>query len=94
MEHLSVIKKALLTERSAEMKQEQNKYTFMVAKEASKIQIREAVQSLFKVEVLNVRTSIVPGKLRRMGARMGYRPDWKKAIVRIKAGQEIKVGEQ
>lgn len=90
----TVIKRALLTERSTRAKEQQNRYTFEVALEATKHQIREAIEELFKVDVISVRTSVVPGKLRRMGAHAGYRSDWKKALVKIKQGQEIKVAEQ
>jgi large subunit ribosomal protein L23 len=77
-----------------ELKEKENKYVFAVAKDATKGQIKEAIQSLFKVEVGSVHTSIVPGKLKRMGAHSGFRADWKKAIVKIKNGQEIKIAEE
>jgi large subunit ribosomal protein L23 len=94
MDIRKIIKKPLITEKAAAMKEKENKYLFMVEKEASKTQIKAAIEELFKVKVEDVHTAIVGGKLRRMGAHSGYRPDWKKAIVKIKQGQEIKIVEE
>lgn len=59
------------------------KYTFEVAKKATKIQIREAIEKLFEVKVLKVNTMIIKGKKKRVGVHQGYTSDWKKAIVSI-----------
>ncbi len=59
------------------------KYTFKVAKDANKIEIAKAVESLFGVEVVKVNTISVKGRFKRMGRNEGYRPDWKKAIVTL-----------
>ena len=64
------------------------KYTFYVAKDANKIEIAQAVEKLFGVDVAKVNTSIVPGKFKRMGQHGGYRSDRKKAIVTLKAGSK------
>lgn len=70
------------------------KYTFEVAPDATKIEIRRAVEQLFEVEVRSVRTMNVPGKKRRVGRfRQGRRPGWKKAIVEVAPGQMIDVFE-
>jgi large subunit ribosomal protein L23 len=82
----------LVTERSSQMK-EQNKYVFETALTATKGQVREAVETLFKVDVLAVNTMRMPGKMRRRGQRTGYQSDWKKAVVTITKGQEIKFAE-
>ena len=87
-----VLRRPLVTERTTQLR-EQNKYVFEVDPGATKDQIREAVQSAFKVDVLDVNTMNVPGKLRRRGAHAGYQSSWKKAIVKLKAGQEIKYAE-
>jgi large subunit ribosomal protein L23 len=87
-----ILQRPVVTERSTLMK-EQNKYVFAVRPEATKGQIREAVETAFKVDVVSVRTANMPGKLRRRGMRFGYTSDWKKAIVTIKSGQEIKYAE-
>ena len=90
---MNVLVRPIVTERSTALK-DQNKYVFEVVPDATKGQIRESVEATFKVDVTAVNTSNMPGKMRRrMGPRGGYRSDWKKAIVTIKAGQEIKYAE-
>lgn len=69
------------------------KYTFEVAPDASKVEIRHAVEALFDVTVKSVRTMNVPGKKRRMGRSLGRRPHWKKAIVELGPGETIEVFE-
>lgn len=86
----SIIKKPLVTERSTAQRTLENKYSFRVAKSANKIQIAKAIQDLFNVKVLRVHTMNVKGKKRRMGRYEGMKPDWKKAIVTLKAGDSIK----
>ena len=87
-----VLFRPVLTERSTLLR-EQNKYIFEVAPRATKGQIKDAVQTVFKVQVTAVNTMNMPGKLRRRGAHAGYPSDWKKAIVTLKEGQEIKYAE-
>jgi large subunit ribosomal protein L23 len=94
MDIRKIIKKPLITEKASLLKEKENKYVFMVGKDATKGQVKQAIQELFKVQVENVHTCVIPGKERRMGAHAGYRPDWKKAIVKVKKGQEIKVVEE
>jgi len=90
----STLVRPVVTERSTRLKSESNSYVFEVASRANKDEIKYAVEKLFKVTVLGVRTAKIPGKLRRVGSnRGGYQADWKKAFVRLKAGQEIKIGE-
>jgi large subunit ribosomal protein L23 len=89
-----IIKSPLITEKANMLKDKENKYTFMVEKKSTKGQIKEAVEKLFKVDVEGVHTAVIPGKLRRMGQHAGYRSDWKKAIVKVKKGQEIKIVEE
>jgi large subunit ribosomal protein L23 len=89
---MNVLRRPIVTERSTMLK-EQNKYVFAVDLEATKGQIREAVEAVFKVDVLSVHTARMPGKLRRRGMQSGYSSDWKKAIVTVKSGQEIKYAE-
>lgn len=90
----SIIKYPSITEKNTALRSSQNKYVFSVDPTATKIQVREAVEKLFKVKVVSVNTQIVKGKLKRMGRAAGYRSDWKKAIVRIEKGQKIdKFGE-
>jgi large subunit ribosomal protein L23 len=94
MDIKKIIKKPLITEKATLLKDSENKYLFMVERHATKGQIKEAVEKLFNVKVDNVHTMVVLGKLRRMGAHSGYRSDWKKAIVKVKKGQSIKIVEE
>ncbi len=88
---LSLLKKPLITERATALKAASNQYVFRVAANAGKQEIKQVVEDLFKVKVLGVNTMNVRGKYRRMGQAPGaYRPSWKKAIVAVKAGQEIR----
>ena len=92
---LSIIQRPLVTERATNLKALSNQYVFKVASGATKNDIKAAIEQLFKVDVLSVNTMRVHGKFRRMGASRGaYRPDWKKAIVSLRAGQEIRAGEE
>ena len=99
-----IIVKPIITEKSS-TSIEEGKYTFKVAKKATKIQIANAVEALFNVKVTNVNTITVKGKEKRVGANTGKRPDWKKAIVTIdtnpsektyltKGGKEVKVDKK
>lgn len=85
-----VLIKPLVTEKSM-LLMEENKYCFMVDKKANKIEIKHAVESLFKVKVLNVTTRIIKGKIKRMGRTQGKRPDTKRAIVTLAEGNRIEI---
>lgn len=87
-----VLIRPLITEKTTAMMQE-NKYTFIVPLQANKIEIRQAVEQIFKVKVLDVNTIRVMGKIKRMGRNMGKRPDYKKAIVKLAEGQRIEFFE-
>jgi len=88
-----IIKRPIITEKTTNLKK-QNKYVFEVDINATKSQIKQAVEKLFNVDVVEVRTMIMKGKLRRYGRYEGYKPDWKKAIVTLKSGQIIKQIEE
>ena len=83
-----IIIKPVITEKSMEMMGE-NKFTFVVHRKANKIQIRKAVEEIFKINVVSVNTINMNGKERRVGVHLGRRSDWKKAIVKIADGQKI-----
>ena len=83
-----IIRRPVITEKGLAIKENQNTLVFQVAPAATKTEIRQAVQSIFKVKVLSVRTATYPGKERRRGKFAGYRPDWKKAYVRLKVRRE------
>lgn len=93
MEAYHVIKKALITEKSAIAKDETNKYTLEVDPRANKIEIANAVEKLFKVKVLNVHVMNVPGKKKRIGKIVGRKRSWKKAVVTLLPGNRIEVYE-
>lgn len=89
MEFTQVIKRSLLTEKGSRLKAIQPLYLFEVHPEANKVEIRQAVESLFKVQVLKVATVHVHGKTRRAGKSITTKSDWKKAYVTLKTGQKI-----
>ena len=88
-----VIRKPLVTEKSNIGREEQNIVTFAVDLLANKPEIKTAVETLFEVNVLEVRTMRMQGKKKRLGAHQGRKPAWKKAIVRLAEGQTIEFFE-
>jgi large subunit ribosomal protein L23 len=88
-----VLQRPLLTEKGTRLKEEANQYLFRVAPTATKIEIKQAIEQLFKVKVAEVRTLRMQGKVKRMGRFAGRRAGWKKAIVTLKAGQSIELYE-
>jgi large subunit ribosomal protein L23 len=86
-----VIIKPLITERSMNQRDDENKYVFQVHLKATKPEIRKAVEELFEVKVMSVTTSNVAGKPKRLGRYPGRRSDWKKAVVRVAEGQKIEI---
>jgi large subunit ribosomal protein L23 len=88
-----IIKRPLITEKSTRQKDEGNQIAFVVDPKAGKIQIRQAVEKLFKVKVLSVRTMNVTGKKKRLGRFVGRKSDWKKAIVKLREGDRIEFFE-
>ncbi len=88
-----IILKPVVSEKSMEMMQDANTYTFQVDKRANKVEIKRAIEDIFNVEVLKVNTMNVRGKKRRMGRNEGKRPDWKKAMVKLAKGNEIEIFE-
>ncbi len=88
-----VVQRPLLTEKGTRLKEEGNQYLFRVAKRANKVEIKQAIESLFKVRVVDVRTLPVRGKTKRLGRFQGKQADWKKAIATLKAGDSIELYE-
>ena len=88
-----VIRRPLVTEKSNIGKEEDNLVTFAVDPRANKHDIRRAVEQLFEVTVMDVRTMRMPRKTKRVGRFMGRKPEWKKAIVRLAEGQTIEFFE-
>jgi large subunit ribosomal protein L23 len=89
MNYYDVIVRPLITEKAVTAKDEAATLCFEVTNGANKTQIRQAVEKLFSVKVAEVRTMKNTGKLRRRGRFAGYKPDWKKAFVRLKPGQKM-----
>lgn len=87
-----ILIRPFITEKTTSLMQD-NKYTFVVPLKANKVEIRQAVEQVFKVKVLNVNTVRVMGKTKRMGRTQGKRPDYKKAIVKLAAGERIEFFE-
>jgi len=90
---MKVLLAPLVSEKSAAAADEANQFAFKVTTDATKPEISAAVELLFEVEVEQVRVLNVKGKSKRFGQRMGKRADWKKAYVRLKAGQDINFAE-
>lgn len=88
-----VILRPVVTEESAMLQEEMQTYTFIVAKDSNKIEIRNAVQELFSVTVADVRTANYPGKVRRVGRSTGRKSGYKKALVKLIEGDSIDVYE-
>jgi large subunit ribosomal protein L23 len=84
-----VIRRPVVTEKGVDKKDDERTLCFEVERNANKVQIKDAVEKLFKVKVEEVRTMNQAGKLRRQGRFQGYRPDWKKAYVKLKVGEKM-----
>ena len=84
-----VIRRPLVTEKGVLKKDTERTLCFEVSADANKTQVKSAVEKLFKVKVDEVRTATFEGKLRRRGRFSGYRSDWKKAYVKLKAGEKV-----
>lgn len=84
-----VIRAPIVTEKSDAIRDAGNAFSFEVDKRATKIEIKQAMKQLFGVDAVDVRTSVVRGKKKRVGQSIGMRPNWKKAIVVLKEGQTL-----
>lgn len=93
MEARDIIKGPIITEKSMKLKEDFNKYTFKVDKKANKIQIKQAVEEIFKVKVESVATINVLPKRKRVGKYTGYTAAYKKAICKLAEGQKIEAFE-
>ena len=89
MKPTDVIRRPLVTEKTTVAREGSAVIAFEVARDATKIDVKRAVEKLFGSKVAAVRTQIVHGKIKRQGRFAGARPDWKKAWVRLKAGEKI-----
>ena len=85
----TTIRRPLITEKALTTREAEGSLVFEVAAEATKTEGRQAVEKLFNVKVASIRTANVEGKERRRGRFTGYKADWKKAYVRLKAGEKV-----
>ena len=93
MDPYKIIFHPFVTEKTMNFMEKNNALEFVVKRDANKPQIKEAVEKLFNVEVLNVKTANLPGKPRRLGRSEGYKSGYKKASVTLKEGQKIEIVE-
>jgi len=84
-----IVRRPLITEKGTDLTGKQNAYTFLVAPDANKSEVKRAVEELFKVKVLGVRTMVRSGKLKGRGKMKRRMPDWKRAVVTLKAGDAV-----
>jgi large subunit ribosomal protein L23 len=88
-EPYQILVRPIQTEKGTMLQEDNNQYVFEVHHKATKVDVRMAVESLFKKNVVSVRTQIVRGKVKRRGNHLGKRKNWKKAIVKLAEGQDI-----
>ncbi len=92
---MDILIKPVITEKAETLAEEQNKYTFVVNKKANKLEIKKAIEEMYNVNVTDVNTSIMPGKIKVRGTRSGYqkgrKPAYKKAVVSVEDGEVIDI---
>ena len=87
--HYGIIKRSLFTEKGTLQQEKSNTFAFEVHPKSNKIQVRQAIEAIFGVKVLGVRTMTVPGKIKRFGNSQGRTSPWKKALVTLREGERI-----
>jgi large subunit ribosomal protein L23 len=90
-QYYNVVRRPVVTEKSAGVQEARNQFTFEVARAANKVEVKKAIETLFSVKVQAVNMITMPAKRRRVFGRPGHSPAWKKAIVTLKAGDSIDV---
>jgi large subunit ribosomal protein L23 len=93
MDPYSIIRTPLLTEKCHDLKEKHNQVAFRVHRDANRVQVKEAVEKIFKVKVRRVNVMNVRGKTKRLGRHSGKRADWKKAVVTLMPGEKIDIIE-
>lgn len=93
MNPYQVVKRPLITEKTTRSKEVSNWYAFEVDRRANKIQIRQAIEKIFGVKVLEINTTTLPGKTKRFGAHLSAKKSWKKAVAKLKEGDRIELYE-
>lgn len=84
-----IIRKPLITEKGNLLKEDSGVVTFEVARDANKIEIKQAIEDAFDVKVKTVNTAIIRGKVKRVGTNLGQRNNWKKAFITLEEGHDI-----
>jgi large subunit ribosomal protein L23 len=93
MNEYDIVLRPIITEKSSLLKDNANQYVFEVQRGANKIEIRKAIEKLFKVKVLSVQVSMMDGKVRKVGRFSGKKPDWKKAVIKVSPKDKITIFE-
>jgi len=93
MNEYDIVLRPIITEKSSLLKDNTNQYVFEVRRDANKIEIRKAIEKLFKVKVLSVQVSMMDGKVRKVGRFSGKKPDWKKAVIKVSPKDKITIFE-
>ena len=93
MNRYDIIKRPLDTEKLDRIRDRENKFAFEIDMKANKTEVKQAIEQLFKVKVVDIKTAIVRGKFRRVGKSEGQKSNWKKAIVTLKEGDAISLFE-
>jgi large subunit ribosomal protein L23 len=93
MNEYDIVVRPIITEKSSLLKETGNQYVFEVQRDANKIEIKKAVEKLFKVKVASVQISNIEGKKKKVGRFAGKKPDWKKAIVKLNPKDKITIFE-
>jgi len=93
MNEYDIVVRPIITEKSTLLKDAGNQYIFEVQRDANKIEIKNAVEKLFKVKVISVHVSNMEGKKKRLGRFAGKKPDWKKAVVKLSPKDKITIFE-
>ncbi|HNQ63868.1 MAG TPA: 50S ribosomal protein L23 [Syntrophorhabdaceae bacterium] len=93
MNEYDIVLRPIITEKSSLVKESANHYVFEVHRDVNKIEIKKAIEKLFKVKVISVKTSVIDGKTRRVGKFSGKKPDWKKAVVKLSPKDKITIFE-
>jgi large subunit ribosomal protein L23 len=89
MKQTDIIRRPLITEKTSILREDGRTIVFQVAQNANKIEIKRAVEQLLGAKVASIRTNIAHGKIKRQGRYAGQRPDWKKAYVKLRAGEKM-----
>ncbi len=92
--HFNTLRRPVITEKSYQATGEANQYTFRVAADATKVQVKAAVEAIFEVNVEKVQVINMPSKEKRRGAHVGTRSGYRKAVIRLVEGQSLEVAEE